>query len=343
MAEVWDPLVELKETHTGTLSAGTSWLTTGYEVPVDEVIEIMSVNITPPVNATTNILRKLYMELLIDNKPYETLHLTSYTNPAEDPKIAGYGYDFGIPYLHRPITGVIPSPIEGTCPKAVPGQRVQVKVTALEDIPESFTVEMRFARVKGARKLVEVVGAGAISPSFMLDNDVYTKPAVHISLETFNELPGGLAQSKPQILPWVTYTTNKVATTPNRWYEFVYPGGVENTWQELQWNLVTKAEAYLLQRLAVAPHANSKSTRVYIEGRITNPEFTTSTVENLYYPLRDVDNTVNPTLKLPGLKKLPYPVLFHGVKGGVQHLDNGTSIPAGGVRLDAVGVKFVLK
>jgi len=37
------------------------------------------------------------------------------------------------------------------------------------------------------------------------------------------------------------------------------------------------------------------------------------------------------------------PFLFHGVKGGIQILDNGTPIPADGVELHVYGVKFVLK
>jgi len=48
-------------------------------------------------------------------------------------------------------------------------------------------------------------------------------------------------------------------------------------------------------------------------------------------------------MKKAGPVKLLKPFLFHGVKGGIQIIDNGTSIPANGVEVMVWGTKFVLK
>jgi hypothetical protein len=48
-------------------------------------------------------------------------------------------------------------------------------------------------------------------------------------------------------------------------------------------------------------------------------------------------------LKRAGPRILTKPFLFHGVKGGIKILDNGTSIPARSVEVAVWGVKFELK
>jgi hypothetical protein len=40
---------------------------------------------------------------------------------------------------------------------------------------------------------------------------------------------------------------------------------------------------------------------------------------------------------------LKKPFLFHGVKGGIQVVDNGTAIPANGIEVMVWGTKFILK
>ena len=345
---VWDPSIELVFKFVGPISAGAEVVhPSTYSLPPDEVLEIYRIEVIPPVDTSTGTIKKLkYVTLMIEGKDYDTIRINSVMMPAEHPNNAGVAIDLGIPYLWRPITGRIPTAIEGVCPKVARGQKLTVKVVPEDSIAstDSFTVILKAARVRGASKLVEVVGAPVVDASFALDADVYPK-TVGLSLEAFDELPGGLRQAKPQIFPWITYARNAQATTANMWYSFDYPNYVSDAWMNLSWNLVNKEEAYLVKALGVIPHANSKALRLYIEGRITNPEFTTRPLPevNDFYPAMYYDVNVNAGIKKAGPVFLKKPFLFHGVKGGVQVIDNGTSIPANGVEVHVYGVKFVLR
>lgn len=345
---VWDPTIELQFKHTVAQAAGEEWLSPAYTLPPNEVLEIYKIEIIPPVEAATGRIKKLrYVTLMIGDKEYETLKINSIMMPLEGHLNVATAVDLGIPYLWRPITGKIPLPDEGTCPKVRRGEKVAVKTVADEAIAdtEPYTVVLKAARVREQNKLVEIVGASSISVYFALNTDVYTKPDVPVTLDNFDELPGGLRQSKPQIFPWITYARNKAATTPNTWYDFDYDAYAAYPWMELSWNLVNKEVAYLVEALGVIPHSNSKAARLFVEGRVTNPEFTTRPLpeKNFFMPPQYYDTAVNRDLKQAGPRRIKPPYLFHGIKGGIQIIDNGTSIPADGVEVLVYGKKFVLK
>jgi len=344
---VWDPTIKLVFNHTTSQAAGEEWVSPVYTLPPDEVLEVYRMEIVPPVSAAGTIRKLRYVTIMIDGKEVETIRANSIMLPAEHQYNAGVAVDLGVPYLHRPITGVIPSPIEATCPKVKKGQTLGVKTVADEAIAdtEPYSIVLKAARVRKEDKLREIVGVPVISVSFILDGDSYMKSPIPVSLDTFDELPGGLAQSKPQIFPFITWASNKVATTPNTWYDFDYPANVAHSWQNLSWNLVNKTEAYLIRYLAVIPHSNSKAARLFTEGRITNPEFPTRPLpeENYFYPPMYFDTSVNANLKRAGPVPIKPPYLFHGVKGGIQVIDNGTSIPANGVIVEVYGTKFELR
>lgn len=344
---VWDPVIELRFTHNIAQAAGEEWISRAYELPPDEVLEIFRMEIIPPVT-TAGVIRKLrYVTLRIDDNEYETLHLSSIMAPHEHPNNVGVAIDFGVPLLWRPIIGSLPSPIEATCPKVKRGSKLTIKTIADEAIAatEPYTIVLKAARVRGADKLAEIVGTTSYPVSIVLNGEPYSKDPVPVTLENFDELPGGLRQSKPQIFPWFTYAKNRVDTTPNTWYEFTYDSYVAYSWMQLQWNLVNKSEAYCVEHIGVIPHSNSKALRLYVEGRVTNPEFTTRPLpeSNFFMPPMFYETSVNAGLKRAGPVKLPKPFLFHGVKGGIQIIDNGTSIPAGGVEVMVYGKKIVLR
>jgi len=342
---VWDPVFEISFKHTGSQAAGEEWVSDAYTLPPDEVLEIYRLELIPPVDTSTGRIRRLrYVTIMVDGKEYDTLRINSVMAPADHPNNPSVAVDFGVPYLWRPITGVLPSAVDGVCPKVARGQRLQVKVVADEAISEDYQIILKTARVRGASKLIEVVGASVVDASFSLDADYFPK-SVPVSLERWNELPGGLAQSKPMIMPWFTYARNAVATTVNQWYDFEYPSKATWDWMNLSWNLVNKDSAYLVKALGVIPHDNSKALRLYIEGRITNPEFITRPLpeRNYFPPALFYDTNTNVAVKKLGPKFLHKPFLFHGVKGGIQIIDNGTSIPAGGVEVHVYGVKFILR
>jgi len=353
---LYDPEIVLVLKKTGGLTADQEWVATkdegAYTLSPDEVLEVRRLEVIPPVNAATGIMRDLkWMSVRIGGKTYETIRIDEVMAPLEAHLNVGVAVDFGIPYLWRPIIGRLPTPHEGLCPKATPGEEVTVAVKNTGTaFTEDFSVILRCIRVRTLNMLRKVLGVAAIPTSFTLQRfeegiDTYPKPSIPVSLERFNELPGGLAQAKPQIFPWITYALNAVATTPNTWYEFYRPDHVVEDWEILDWNLVTKVEAYALRHLAVWPHANSKAARIFISGRVENPEYPTRPLPewNYFMPPSYMDTAVNADLKRAGPFKFYMPILFHGVKGGIQVIDNGTAIPANGVKVGAWGAKYVLK
>ena len=347
--EIWDPVVikrfKYDYSTEGSQSAGEEWLSDVYELPPDEVLEVYRMEIIPPVDSSTGTIKKLrYVTLMIDGKEYETIRVNSVMAPLEHQTNVGIAIDFGIPYLHRPITGRIPSATEGKCPKVKRGQTLGVKTIADESISQDYEIILRCARVRGESKLISVVGTTAITASLNLNGDFYSK-TVAVGIDSWDELPGGLSQSKPKIFPWFVYARNKAATTANTWYNFEYNQYAQYDWQTLFWNLVNKENAYLVQYIGVIPHSNSKSLRLYVEGRITNPEYPIRPLPEFNYfpPPMYYDTATNASMKRAGPKKIEPPYLFHGVKGGIQIIDNGTSISANGIELMVWGTKFVLK
>jgi len=347
---VWDPLVELQFKRDyaveGTQAAGTEWIPEGISLPPKEVREIIRLELIPAVDATTGLIRKIrYITLLRNGGEFLPININHLMAPLDGHLNAAIAVDFGLPYLWRPITGRLPLPAEGTCPKYGPGDILGIKVIADEDITEDYMVILRFARVRTEAKLRKILGPAAIPISFKLDEDVYTKPAIAPTLDNFTKLPGGGDQAVPKIFPWFVWATNKQATTANTWYEFTYPKFVTYPWQVLFWNLVNKEAAYLVKALSVWPHDNSKAARLYVEGRITNPEYVTRPLpeKNWFMPPMYRDTAVNADLKRAGPRALPLPYIFHGVKGGIQIIHNGTSIPADGIMVAVWGTKFELK
>jgi hypothetical protein len=334
---------------TGPLAAGAEWRANLYTTAPDEVLEVFRIEVRPPVDAATGTVKKLkYVTLTYDTDEYSTLRINSVMAPYESPTYPGVAVDLGVPYLWRPITGRTPAFWEATCPKVARGKTLGVKVVAEDSLTgtDTWEVIVKAARVVGASKLVEVSGSPVVDASITLDTDMYTKRPIPVSLETWDELPGGLKQEKPQVLPWITYARNAKATTPNQWYDFDYAtGGVSEGYMNLSWNLVEKSEAYLVEALGVIPHSNSKSLRLFVSGRTTLPEYPIEPLPgiNYFYPAMYYDATTNDKVKRAGPVFLKKPFLFHGVKGGIQVLDTGTSIPANGVEIHVYGVKFVLR
>lgn len=343
---VFDPIIELRAKFTGvSLSAGQEVTADVFECSPNEVLEVFRIEVVPPVDTSTGTIKKLReVGLLVNGEKFPYIHANSVMLPLEHPNNVGKAVDLGVPITWTSLLGKQPSIFESTTVKLKEGDTLGVYAVADEAITQNFEVVIKASRVRGADVLARVTG-GVYTISFALDNDVFTKQAITITPSTFNELPGGKAQSKPAIYPWVIYARNSKATTPNVWYDFKYPDFVGFEWQNISFNLVNKSKAYLIKYLGVIPHSNMKAVRFFKEGRETNPEYVVRPLpeQNFFPPAMFYDTNVNAGLKHAGPKKLFPEMLYHGVKGGVQVIDNGTSIPANGVEVHVYGIVFELK
>jgi hypothetical protein len=344
---VWDPEIELTFTFKGPAKAGAELISSAYELPPREVIEVYRIEVIPPVDEKGRIKKLRYVTVRASGKEFDTIRINSVMAPAEIHQNLAVALNLGVPLLHVPITGRIPSAWENTTLKFKPGDAIDVKVVPDEDLAEGdvVIVRLRAARVRDESVLLSVTGISTFSKTVTLDGDTYSAPPIPISLDTFDELPGGQRQSKPVIKPWVVWATNKVETTPNMPYEFVYDRTADYDWMTLAWNLVNKDVAYLVYAVAVWPHANSKSIIFDVVGRETALEYPTRPLPEINWAMPPMyyDVKINAELRRVGPRILTKSFLFHGVKGGIKILDNGKSIPARSVELAVWGVKFELR
>jgi hypothetical protein len=345
---VWDPEIEITFRLAGPASAGAELISSAYELPPKEVIEVYRIEVVPPVDTETGRIKRLrYVTVRASGKEFDTIRINSVMAPAEAHQNLAVALNLGVPLLHAPVTGRIPSAVENTTLKFKPGDTIDVKIVPDEALTadDAITVKLKAARVRDEDVLRSVVGISTFSKIVFLDTDTYSAPPISISLDTFDELPGGLRQSKPVIKPWIVWATNKVATTPNTPYEFVYDRTADYDWMTLAWNLVNRDVAYLVYAVAVWPHDNSKSVIFDVVGRETTLEYPTRPLPEINWAMPPMfyNTDVNRDLRRAGPRILAKPFLFHSVKGGIKILDNGTSIPARSVEVAVWGAKFELK
>ena len=147
-----------------------------------------------------------------------------------------------------------------------------------------------------------------------------------LSLDDWTEVYGGLDQRKPSIYPYIRYANNAAATTTNEEYEFTKVGSkVLHDEMELSWNF-EKREAILLNHIGVDPHANHLYTRMFINGRDSNPYSYTPDSGLNEYPMPG-DRT-QPPIHYHGPAALGRGAIVWNTKGYIGVKDNGTSIPA---------------
>jgi len=153
-----------------------------------------------------------------------------------------------------------------------------------------------------------------------------TETGTGFQLDDWTELYGGLQASKPYIYPYIRYANNAVASTTNEEYVFTKVGSkVLHDEQVLDWNY-DKTEALLLKNIGVLPHANHKYTRMYIQGRDSNPySWTPDGAEN-EYPMPAA--RTQPPSHYNGPAALGRGAIVWNTKANIGIKDNGTAIPA---------------
>lgn len=145
-------------------------------------------------------------------------------------------------------------------------------------------------------------------------------------MDNWTELYGGLDAKKPYIYPYIRYANNAAATTTNEEFVFTKTGSkVLHDEQELDWNF-DKREAVKLQHIGVAPSTSHRYTRVYVQGRDSNPYAWTPNGAQNEYPM-PAERT-SPPLHYKGPAALGRGIVIWNTKGSVGVKDNGTSIPA---------------
>ena len=256
-------------------------------------------------------------------------------------------HNIGVPML---LGG---SPMEAV-PKVGPGMKISIEVKAPRaaeggaNIANDFTVRLSVVQCRTTemfKKLGEHYGwlsGNSVPQSFKfmdfeengdiaeysVDKTVDMMEDGVFKLDNWTELYGGLDAKKPYIYPYIRYANNAAATVTNEEYVFTKVGSnVLHDEQELDWNF-EKKEALKLQHIGVDPNANQRYTRVYIQGRDSNPyAWTPNTAQN-EFPM-PVERT-DPPAHFKGPAALGRGMIIWNTKGNVGIRDTGTAIPAWG-------------
>jgi len=340
---------------------GEKW-TNQYTLDEQSIGEIAGIELIGPMSALGVRDKLEYVHIRIDGEEYKHVNLNemmappfSAYEPNQSPFFGGMvkvgdGYEalphsfchnIGIPML---LGG---SPTEAV-PKIGPGQKISVEVKVPRAAEGGATVSnkmiVRLSVVQCRttemfKKLGEHYGwlSGNTIPQnfvfkdfeengdiaeYSVDKTVDMSPG----LDAWTGLYGGLDAKKPYIYPYIRYANNAAATTTNEEYVFTKVGSnVLHDEQELDWNF-DKREALKLQYIGVAPNANHKYTRVYIQGRDSNPYAWTPDGAENEFPMPG--ERTQPPEHYCGPAALGRGMIIWNTKGNVGIKDNGTAIPA---------------
>jgi len=340
---------------------GAKW-TNEYSLDEQSLGEIAGIELIGPISGAGVRDKLEYVRFRIDGEEYKHVNLSEMMAPAYSAYESNVSPFFGgqvkvgdqyepLPHSFCHNIG-IPMLLGGNSmeavPKVGPGQKVSVEVktpNATEGgaaITNNFIVRLSVVQCRTTemfKKLGEHYGwlSGNNVPQnfkfmdFEENGDIAefsVDKTVDVSeLDSWTEVYGGLDAKKPYIYPYIRYANNATATTTNEEYTFTKVGSrVLHDEQELDWNF-DKREALKLQYIGVDPHPNQAYTRVYIQGRDSNPYAQTPDTAANEYPM-PAERLANPPVIYKGPAALGRGMIIWNTKGNVGIKDNGTAIPA---------------
>lgn len=336
--------------------------TNQYELDEQSIGEIAGIELIGPMS-NGGVRDKLeYVRLRIDGEEYKHVNLNEMMAPAYSAYESGVSPFFGgqvkvgdgyesLPYSFCHNIGV-PMLLGGktneAVPKVGPGAKISVEVKAPRGaeggaaIAHDFIVRLSVVQCRTPEMFKKLgdnygwlagntIGQTFVFKDFEENGDVaeflVTKDVdMSAGLAAWTEVYGGLDAKKPYIYPYIRYANNAAATTTNEEFSFTKTGSnVLHDEQELDWNF-DKREALKLDYIGVNPHANQSYTRVYVQGRDSNPYARTPDSPVNEYPM-PLEATV-PPLHYKGPAALGRGLIIWNTKGSVGIKDNGTAIPA---------------
>ncbi len=340
--------------------------TNQYILDEQSIAEIAGIELIGPMSGAGIRDKLEYVRIRIDGEEYKHVNLNemmappfSAYEPNQSPFFGGsvkvgdgyealppsFCHNIGVPMM---LGG---NPMEAV-PKVGPGAKISVEIKAPRAveggaaIADNLVVRMSVVQCRTTemfKKLGEHYGwlSGNNVPQsfkfmdleengdvaeYSVDKTVDMTEDGALQLDNWTELYGGLDAKKPYIYPFIRYANNAAASVANEEYVFTKTGSkVLHDEQELDWNF-DKREALKLQYIGVDPHVSQRYTRVYIQGRDSNPYAYTQWGAENEFPL-GAERT-SPPIHYKGPAALGRGMIIWNTKGNVGIKDNGTSIPA---------------
>jgi len=344
---------------------GEKW-TNQYVLDEQSIAEIAGIELIGPVSALGVKDKLDYVRIRINGEEYKHINLNEKMAPPysahesnRSPFFGGSirlgdGYEM-LPHSFCHNIGVpmlLGGPTTDAVPKVGPGQKIGIEVRAPKAseggaaIADDLIVRLSVVQCRTLpmiKKIGEHYGwlsGNAISQNFkfmdleengdvaeyQVSKSIDLNEDGNFAADNWTELYGGLDANKPYIYPYIRYANNAAATSTNEEYVFTKTGSkVLKDEQELDWNF-NKSEALKLQYMGVDPHVNQSYSRVFIQGRDSNPWAQTPDSSSNEFPM-PVART-SPPLHYNGPAALGRGAIIWNTKANIGVKDNGTSIPA---------------
>jgi hypothetical protein len=331
--------------HTGSQAAGTIWrpkpVEGNAELDTDEVAEVLTLEIVPPVTAADVEEDLRYINLILDGKLFGTLYIpgmrsylvTPPLNLVENGDFLGFG---------QPVWNANGNALLARCPKFK--QSVTVECYAGGAITADYRIRVLGYRYE-AKELSRITGPIGLADTLFDPvtgrmSEFINKPAIQPARDTWTQLPGGLDQAVPKIFPFVRMAFNAKATTPNLAYEFRFDvGNVAERYEDLYfpYDMEKEKKIAIINGLGVRAPANLKQTWMDVGGderpksRIPTSQYLNPIHFGKTAPLYDSPKYIT----IPLLRDR---IAIFNEKAVVKCVDDGTSIPANSIAVIANGV-----
>jgi hypothetical protein len=235
------------------------------ELDTKEMAEIKFVEVRSPIlpDGTPEDLASIY--LVLDEEPTQTsINLTGRNDMSMAP-----------PRQHM-INGMI-IPLGDGIIDAMKGPRPLLDNTTLKfrssarivctagnaAITQPFSVRL-WGYKYTERDLLKMLGGNTTMPGQLTINEALRdrtftvqRPTISINWENWDQLPGGVKQPKPSVMPFMRWAVNAQATTLNTPYMFRFERGqVAQEEQDLYWNFDQKEKALLIKGIGIRHAAN---------------------------------------------------------------------------------------
>lgn len=341
-------------THTGALAAGVAWLPSPVDLQSDEVGEIIGAEVYPPLSGlgADELIQNWYP--VVDGRTLDNyLNLNGTRSPNMTPpetNTKGNIINFGVPVVKA--AGKKDALLLARCPKFT--DSVGVKVFAgTGGITGDFTIALKVMVYEDS----DLTRIPAFPALVSIDDPARNrtipigKPAWIPNSSNWLNGPGGYLQTNPKINPYMAWTTNKNATTPNTPYDFRLEGSNIDPaypWQEFYFDYGKGRKAMIILGLGTRADTNQLQTAIKINGDV-HPYNWISTLVNrnpipfgLRYPFTAAKEDYYPIPRLKfGVIPAEQAVIFQEI-GTVEVQDNGVAIAAGNamLALNAIQVEY---
>lgn len=316
--------------HSGSLSEDSTATSSTKTFRGSEGFVIDRVEIFPPFNGAGS-LEELIVMLSIDGDEVSSLRLHSDLFPPYLRNVHNIGLPLGDP--------TSPNPFENTCLKG--NKSIQVKVIGGRGgVTGDFRIKVKGYYVESDEALKRLMGnTFCPTPYEIYDKKRNIRVRIHKPLEvTIENLPrmcgGGVDAGTPKVMPFATFCYNASATTANQPFalDIAESNHVHKDWGNLSWDL-KKGNAMFITHIAVRPHTNSK----YFYWKVKSDE-----IPDTYFDIGYYSNELPWSTFADPRPIRQYPILFKEEKVHAYIVDNGSSIPAYGVRVFVFGKKIEL-